>query len=901
MSLKTDNTAKDKCSSIDSENYNRFGKLLEQNIVDREIKKKPTPRASALRDMLLDAKSSVCVEFTYWYSRRWDELEGDLTIIRRAEALKCAFEHITPVIYPGELLVMGKAAYLRGSHPFPWLSEAFFMGQGDKAYKEALKAGRLSAGQATKWGSGGGNVTSNSGNVMSIAGKFGIRMEEISILEELADRFSGKSVEDVGHKYEQEVPGYAEKEAIMRSVICMYDSGSAMPQGREVANYYYPLQYGIDGIIDICKKNIAEVAGKPDMDRLYFYKAVVITLEGIKSWILNYAREAEFMASLESEPEQKREYQDIADRLKLISGKRPETFRDAMQLMWLFHIAVVNEDCASGFAPGRIGQVLYPFWKRDMEKGLINEQETIELLECLRIKFTQIDVFATSSLVGGVLSGNTFNNVSLGGLLIDASSAANELESLILEAGMTCETTQPTLTLLYDEKMPEEFLLKAVESIKTGSGYPAIVNNLTAMEFILQNYGPEGMTLEEARSLSMGGCLENAPGCWMPLELDGVIHHIPGGASGCAGVGVNLLNLPKLLELVLFDGVNKKTGERVFPSHGYKLDTYEELWNAFKKYCLRSIEVLVLANNIQYDVWRQKTPSLVNSLLKPDCLVKGRPIGREGSRYNATLHVKIAGNQNLINSIASLKKNVYDDKAYTIDDYRKAIEANFGFKTAEQVGSYSFQDQVKKDEYPQWEKIHKKSLDAPKFGNDDKYVDDIFKEWQEWIAGAAHNFISLYGKPMYIGEVSVSTHAPMGAVTLATPDGRLCGTTLADGSVSAYPGTDKNGPYALFNSASCFDHSRSQSTQLNMKIHPSVVVGRDGSVKFLELIRGYMRTGSFHIQFNIVDSRMLRDAQLHPEKYKGLMVRVAGFTQYWAELGKQIQDEVIARTEYEMF
>jgi len=881
--------------------YNLFGKVPDKKITGREVVKKPTKRAGVLRDRFFNAKSSVNVEFPYWYTRKWDEQDGDVTIVRRAEALKAAFEHLTPVIYPGELLVMGKAAYLRGSHPMPWLSEAFFMGEEDKAYQEALKSGKLSAGKATTWGQGGGNVTVSEGNVMSIAGKFGLRMEELSVLRKMATKFTGKSVEDIGHKYEQETPGYQEKEALMRSVMCMYESGSAMPQGREVINYYYPLQYGIDGIIDICKKSILEVAGKPEMDRLYFYKSVMIVLEGIKNWILNYAEEAEFLASFEKDETQKKEYLEIAECLKSISSQPPKTFREALQLTWIFHVSVINEDAASGLSPGRIGQILNPYWERDLKNGTIDDEKTLELLECMRVKFTAIDVFATAGLIGGVLSGNTFNNLCVGGLKKDGSSAANKLEMLIMEAGETCESTQPTLSLMYDEKLPEEFLLRAIECIKGGTGYPAFLNNLTAMQFHLRNYGPEGLGVEEARAWSMGGCLENAPGSWMPLELDGETHYIPGGSSGCAGVGVNFLSLPKLLELVLFDGVNQKTAERIFPPHGIKLDTYENLWKAFKKYCLRSIDVLILANNIQYDIWRKFTPSIVNSLLKPDCLTNGKDIGQQGSRYNATFHVKITGNQNLINSIASLKKNVYDDKLFSIDDYKNAILANFGFKTAEEVGSFSFQDQIKEKEYKKWERIHKKSLDAPKFGNDEPYVDNIFKEWEEWICNITHEFKSLYDKPLYVGQVSVSTHGPQGAVTLATPDGRLCGTSFADGSVSAYPGTDRNGPYALFESASCFDHSMSQSVQLNMKIHPSVVRGREGAYKFLDLVRGYMRTGAFHIQFNIVDSRMLKDAQDHPDKYKGLMVRVAGFTQYWAELGKQIQDEIIARTEYQKF
>jgi 4-hydroxyphenylacetate decarboxylase large subunit len=856
-------------------------------------------RATKARELYFSAKSSASMEFPYWYTRRWFETEGEIPLVRRAEALKAGFEHLTPVIYPSELLAMGKAGYLRGSYPMPWLSEAFFMAAEDDLYKEALESGKLTADTFTTLGKGGGNVTKSIGKVISIAGKFGLRVEEMPAMIEVAKRWKDKSVDDVGHKYEQLVPGYKEKEAIMRSVICMFDSGYTLPQGREVINYYYPLQHGIDGIIKMCEKSIAETAGYPDMDRIYFYKAVILVLQGIQKWIRNYAEEAQFLASLENEGQQKNEYLEMAERLDWLSAKSPRSFHDALQMIWIFHVAVLNEDAISGLSPGRVGQVLYPFWKKDMERGVIDKEKTLELLECMRMKFTELDCFASMGVVGGVLSGNTFNNLCLGGLRKDGTHAANELEMLIIQAGITCDTPQPTLSVLYDEKLPEEFLLKGVECTKIGTGYPAWVSNQVAMEFLLNNYAHEGMQPEEARAWSIGGCLETSPGSWMSLELDGEIHWIPGGAAPATSVGVHFLSLPKILEVALFDGVDMRTGERIFPSHGLQLESYEELWEAFKKYFHRSVEVLTLTNNIQHDAWRKIAPSLINSFLKPDCLEKGKDIGQMGSRFNTTFNVESCGTVTFVNSLASLKKNVFDGKHYTLAEFRNAILSNFGFKTANETGSYSLLDQVATDEYHKWKKIHKECLESPKFGNDDPYVDKIFADWEEYFCSMTHEFRSLYDQPMYACQISVSTHGPQGAVTLASPDGRLCGTTFSDGSVSAYPGTDRNGPYALFNSASCWNHSLSQNSQMNLKIHPSVVKGREGSRKFLELIRAYMRKGGFHVQFNIVDSRMLKEAQKEPEKYRSLLVRVAGFTQYWVELGKQIQDEVIARTEYE--
>lgn len=867
--------------------FNYYGAVPDGQPQSREVKKSPTPRVENIRSLYFETKSSASVEFPYWYSRKWDAMEGEVPIVRRAESLKSGFEHLSPAIFPGELLVMGKTAHLRGSYPMPWLSEAFFMAKEEEMYKEAFKAGKVSADEATTMGQGGGNVTKSVGNVLSLAGKFGLRKEEMPILIHIAKKWFNRSVDDVGHKYEQLVPGYKEKEEIMRAVICMFDSGYTLPQGREVMNYYYPLQYGIEGIKSICKEKIDETAGYPEMDRIYFYKAVQTILEGLQTWIMNHAEEAKIMASLESDDQQKKEYLEIAERLEWLSNHPPRNFHDALQLVWIFHVAVLNEDAISGLSPGRLGQVLYPFWKHDMDAGLLTEETTLELLECMRMKFTELDCFASMGVVGGVLSGNTFNNLCIGGLTKEGESAANELEMLMLESAMTCATPQPTVSLLYDEKLPEEFLLKGIECTKIGTGYPAWINNRVAMEFLLNNFKKEGMDLEEVRAWSIGGCLETSAGSWMSLDVNGVTHYIPGGSAPATSVGVHFISLPKVLEAVLFNGLDIRTGRRVYPAHDLELDTYDRIWEAFKGYFNLTVKVLTLCNNVQHDVWGKISPSIINSMLKPDCLEVGKDISHKGSRYNRTFNVEVCGGVNLVNSLASLKKNIYEDKNFTLDTMKEAIIDNFGFDRSKQKRSSN-----------KWLKLHKQCLDAPKFGNDNTYVDEIFKTWQKYFTGMCENYVSLYNEPLYPCQISVSTHGPMGAVTLATPDGRLSGTTFADGSVSAYPGTDKNGLYALFSSATCFDHSLSQNSQMNLKIHPSVIEGRTGARKFLDMIRSYLRKGGFHVQFNVVDSRMLKDAQLHPDNYRGLMVRVAGFTQYWVELGKQIQDEVIARTEY---
>jgi len=883
----------------------QYGGKSPEKMVDREIKREPCPRVKKLKDLYFQTLSSASVEFPYWYTRTFEELEGEVMVVRRAAAMKSAFSHLTPVIYPGELLVMGKANYYRGSFPMPWLSEGFFMAKEDELYQAALSSGRASSDELSKFGQGGGNVTKNFGNVVSIAGKFGMRAEEIPVLIKLARTWAGKSVDDLGHKYEQMVPEYDMKEKIMRSVICMFESGFTLPQGREVINYYYPLQYGFDGLIEMCEEKKAEVAGNAGgdglvgMDRLYFYEAAKLVLEGVQTWILNYAKEAKRLAGFVEDAVQKKEYEEIAEILEWIAHKQPRTFREALQLTYTIHIAVLNEDAISGESPGRVGQVLWPWFEQDIEAGRITEEEVLELLECHRMKFTCIDCFASMGVVGGVLSGNTFNNLSLGGLTRTGQPATNRLEMLILDAAISNATPQPTLSVLYDEKLPEEFLLKAIECNKIGTGYPAWMNFQSGLQFMINQYGAEGMTIEEARAWAIGGCLETSACCWKTLTLNGKEYEVPGGAGQPTSVGVHFLANPKILELVLTNGKDGRTGLQVYPAHNKKLETYEEVWETFKEYYEMTVDCLAKCNNIQHDIWRKHNMSVFQSLTKPDCLDKGHHIGNLGYRYNATYNVESCGTVNMVNSLAALKKLVYDDKKYTLDEILDALRNNFGFKTAEEVGSFSLGEQEKREGGEKYDEIFGDCLMAPKYGNDDPYVDEILNEYEAWFCKMCRNYDSLYAKPLYPCQISVSTHGPQGAATLASADGRLCGTTYADGSMSAYPGTDRKGPYALFNSATQWDQTLSQNSQMNLKIHPTAIKGIEGTKKLLDLTRSYMRKGGFHIQYNIVDSKMLRDAQKRPDNYRGLMVRVAGFTQYWVEIGKQIQDEVIARTEYE--
>jgi len=864
----------------------------------------PTERFTKLINIYYLMKNTVDMEIPYWYNRFWWENEGDVPVIRRAKAYGAALSRHTPTIWPGEKLVMNKTKNWRGAFPFPWVDASFFNAAAEALMNEVDAPPEAAADAVSIVGAGGGNVTQSYGNVVSIAKKFGMRKEEIPCLVKVSKYWDNGSVESVSDRYSKLVPEFNKWKAYRDSVLIMFDSW-AIPQGREVINYYMPLQYGFDRIIELCDEKIAETLGEAGddgilgMSRGYYYTAMKEITKGMSQWADNYAKRATYLAGLEKDPVQKKEYEEISAVMHNVAHKKPASFREALQMTFLCHLGVVNEDPQSGQSIGRLGQVLQPFYAKDLADGTTTEEEVIELLELYRIKITSIECFASSGVTGGVLSGNTFNNLSLGGLGYDGLTAVTPLEYLIVEAGMRARTSQPTLSVLYDEKTPEDFLMKCARCCKLGMGYPAWMNNQGGMNYMLRQYHDEGMNIYDARAWCLGGCLESSPGCFQPLDYDGKVWMIPGGAAPTAGTGIHFTGLPKLLELVLTNGVDKRTGIKVFEPHNKKLETFEEVWEVWMAWMRELLEVANKINNIQMDVWRKINPPVVQSLLKADCFKKGQHIGDCGARYNGTINFESCGTINFVNSMASLKKNVYDDKKYTLEEMTDALMNNFGFKTAFETGVFSPDRREATENAPKYEKIFYDCVNAPKYGNADPYVDSILKDYEDRMLPEMLRLRSYYGKQYYMCQISVSTHGPQGGITLATADGRLAGTTYADGSMSPAPTTDKNGIYAVFESATCYDHAMCQNSQMNVKIHPTAVKGINGTKKLLDVIRAYMRKGGFHVQFNITSSQTLRTAQQKPDDYRDLLVRVAGFTQYWCEIGKPIQDEVIYRTEYD--
>lgn len=861
-----------------------------EEVEDREIKKNACPRAKKLMQEFYDAKISLDTTFPYWYTRTWIKEEGKHPLVRRGLAMKSAFAHLDAAIRPDEILVMSRNKYVRGASLTPWTANEFPLSDEERAKKDTKKASNKALEEITILATGGGVVSESTDKVLSMARRFGLRVEEHPAMIEICKYWQNKSAEDTCWMWGTMHPEYDTLVKFKDVVLMAADMEYGNRHGRSVNNYQIVFSKGFQGMIERCKELIAENAGDGTaVDKIAYWEATIYAIEGVQIWIRKYAAEAQRLASLEKDDKQKKVYEDMAERLEWISAKHPRNFMDALQLHWTCQLEVYNEMQGSGFSPGRLGQVLYPYWKKDIDAGIITREQTLEALECMRVKYTELEI-ATCAGTTGILAGNTFNNICLGGVKPDGSSAENELEYLFLEAAIHCPTVSPTLSVIYDGKLSDAFLLKCIECNKTGCGMPAWVNNRVGIEYCMKNHACEGITLEDARAWSIGGCLEIQPGA----VYDGKI-----GAGAYSATGINFINVPKILELVIFDGVDPRTNIRVFPSRGKEFESFDEVLDTFKQYFRKVIHVFNETYNMKVSATFELDQPLLLSALSADCIEKGADIDHAGLRYNRCFTTWITGQVNASNSLASIKKNVFDDKAFSMDELKDALLHNFGYVSALQTHNFSMMEQEKEVSNPDWERIYALCMRAPKYGNDDPYVDQIYVDVADCFVKSTEEITDVFGHKWCASMLSVGTHGPLGQADIASADGRLAGVTLADGGQSPYPGTDQNGPYAVLRSATVIDHTNYKNTQLNMKLHPASIKGLNGSIKMLDMIKAFMNNGGYHIQFNVVDSRMLKDAQANPDNYRDLLVRVAGFTQYWCEVSKPIQDELIARTEYE--
>jgi pyruvate formate-lyase/glycerol dehydratase family glycyl radical enzyme len=589
-------------------------------------------------------------------------------------------------------------------------------------------------------------------------------------------------------------------------------------------------------------------------------RAMNIAASAIIRYAERHAEKALELAGMEQNEQRKDELMNIAEVCQHVPAFAPRNFWEALQYYWFVHLGVTIElNTWDAFSPGRLDQHLLPFYQKGLEAGNLTRESAEELLQCFWIKFNnqpappKVGVTAEES---GTYT--DFAQINLGGVRPDGSDGVNEVTFLLLDVIQEMQLLQPSASIQVSKKNPDRFIKRATEIIRTGFGQPSVFNaDLIGEELVRM-----GKTILDARG---------------------------GGSSGCVEVGAfgkenyNLtgyFNLPKVLEITLHNGIDPRNGKHIGISTGYPdgFQTMEELYQAFEKQVNYFVDIKVRGNNVIERLYARYMPCPFLSLLVDDCISNGKDYHDGGARYNTT-YIQGVGLGTITDASTSLKYHIFDQKTLLMDEFIEILDAN----------------------YDGHEQFRQKLLNrTPKYGNDDDQADEVMQRIFEIYFSAVDGRRNTKGGEYHINLLPTTVHIYFGSVTGATPDGRLAATPLSEG-VSPVQGADHKGPTAVLRSVAKMDHVRTGGTLLNQKFTPRVLSSDDGLDKLVQLIRTYFRLDGHHIQFNVVDAATLRQAQQHPEQYRSLIVRVAGYSDYFCDLSKTLQDEIIARTEHEAF
>lgn len=589
-------------------------------------------------------------------------------------------------------------------------------------------------------------------------------------------------------------------------------------------------------------------------------KAMRISAEGIILFAERYADKAKELAQTETDVHRKAELEKIAEICSHVPAHAPRNFWEALQAYWFVHLGVIIElNTWDAFNPGRLDQHLYPFYKKGLSEGSLTEEEAKELLQCFWVKFNnqpappKVGVTAAES---GTYT--DFANINSGGLRADGSDGVNDVTYLVLDVLDEMRLLQPSSNIQLSKKNPDRFIRRAARIIRKGWGQPSVFNADTVVEELLR----QGKSIEDARQGGTSGCVET-------------------GAFGKESyILTGYFNLPKIFELVLHNGLDPKTGRRLGLETGdpKRFSSFEELFAAFKKQLHYFINLKVKGSNIIERLYAAYMPSPFLSMLIDDCIAKAKDYNDGGARYN-TNYIQGVGLGSLTDTLSGIRYHVFDQKDLTMEQLLKALEDNFsGYEGVRQL-------------------LMNKT---PHFGNDHDYADEIMVDIFNAYYSEVNERPNTKGGVYRINMLSTTCHVYFGSVIGATADGRRAWEPLSEG-ISPVQGSDRLGPTAVIKSASKLDHARTGGTLLNLKFTPQVLEGDERLEKLVQLVRSYFKLGGHHIQFNVVSAKTLRAAQGEPEKYRDLIVRVAGYSDYFCDLSETLQEEIIARTEHAAF
>jgi len=573
-----------------------------------------------------------------------------------------------------------------------------------------------------------------------------------------------------------------------------------------------------------------------------------------------HAERARELAAVEDDPARRRELLRIADVCDWVPAQAPRTFHEALQAYWFVHLGVVTElNTWDSFCPGRLDQHLLPFYERDLAEGRLTESAAKELLECFWIKFNnqpappKVGVTAAES---GTYT--DFCNINVGGLTRDGSDGVNPVSYLLLDVIDEMHLLQPSSNIQVSRHSPDQFLTRAGAIIRQGWGQPSVFN----ADMVIDELVRQGKSVEDARDGGTSGCVET-------------------GAFGReAYILTGYFNLPKVLEVTLNDGVDPVTNRRIGPSTGTpeSLESFDELYEAFSQQLRHFLDVKMRANRTIERIYASRMPAPFLSLVIDDCIATGTDYNAGGARYNTTYMMPV-GIGTVTDSLSALRRHVFERHDVSMAELVATLGQDF-------AGNEVLRQRL-------WNK-------TPRYGNDDEAADGLMQRVFDTLYGIVEGQPNTRGGVHHLNYLSTTCHVYFGSKVGATPDGRHAFEPVSEG-ISPVQGTDRQGPTGVLKSAARMDHRRTGGTLLNLKFSPSLFETDEALARLGHLVRGYFSLGGHHVQFNVITADTLREAQAHPEQHRDLIVRVAGYSDYFCDLTRPLQDEIIARTEHQSF
>lgn len=781
-------------------------------------------RLTRMRNKLFDSRPCITAERLVLETEAYQKFAGEATPIFRAKVVKYIMEHMTTLIMDDELIVGTPTNKYRGANLHPEFQSS------TEFYLPELDAFPLRK-----------------------TDPYDISPEDRELILKTLPYWEGKSMQDMSKKA---LPADI-LERIHDDIITVGLTNGV--SGETTCDHEKLLAVGLKGYIDECRENIRNTlcSSKEDQQRVDYWNACIIQCEGLIEYAHRMAVEAERQAAACTDPKRKQELLTVAANCRVVPENPPQTFQQALQLVWFVHVYFHIEVCTTANGFGRFDQYMWPFYEKDvlLEKN-ITKDEALEMLECFYLKACEVfevrDKWYATSFAGYPM----WELLVVGGQTPEGKDATNELSYVCLDAASELKTTQPVMAVRVWDGTPEELIRKGCLMIQDGQANPGFFNDNVAMQMALG----KGCSMEEARDWTIVGCIQ--PG--------------PGGGTADGSPDAGYVNMGKMMEFVLHNGVDPETGKLMGLQTGdpREFRNIEEFKDALKKQILHHYKMVTTGYNIMQSMHMTRYPVIFASMVTRGCVETGKSVQEGGAKYS-TAGLYITGAANMADSIAAIDTCVFRDKDITMAQLIDALDKNFEGE----------------------ERLRQLLLNKPaKFGNDDPYVDGIYREMMQFIAKNVQTWPDARGGTYSFNVHSQTVNVSHGAVCGATPDGRRAGEAFCD-NASPMMGRDMKGPTATVKSvASMGQASFHDGALFNLRFDPKGVQGEKGLASIEGVIKTYFQNGGEHIQINVVDDETLRAAQRTPEKYKGLMVRVAGYMAYFTELDKDAQDTIIYRT-----